>query len=469
MLFSSMTFIFLFLPSLCVLYFSISKIFPKTKYKDYLLLLASIFFYAWGEPRYVIIMLTTIAINYFGALCLDKFSEHKKSVLMLIILIDLSFLIYFKYFNFIVDNLNTLFTADFNMIRVVMPIGISFYTFQSMSYLIDVYRGTVKVQKNIIKLALYICLFPQLIAGPIVQYADIAAQIDKRTENFDKIVYGVKRFIVGLAKKVLLANTLGGVADKIFDVPVNSFPPAIAWIGGISYTLQLFYDFSGYSDMAIGLGSIFGFKFLENFNYPYISKSITEFWRRWHISLSAWFKNYLYIPLGGNREGAVHTYINLFIVFLATGIWHGSGWNFIIWGLWHGLFVILEKLTGWYKIEQKKMVPLQHLTTLFVVIIGWVMFRSENLTYGLNYIKNMFGLLKNINSLYGLDYYGNSVEMMAFIVGILCSMPIFKNCVYPPKNKFVHIGLNLWIMILFLSSVMSLMASTYNPFIYFRF
>ncbi len=468
MLFSSMTFIFLFLPILCALYSGICKFFPKTKYKNYLLLLASIFFYVWGEPRYVVIMLATIVINYMGALFLNNFSNHKKSILGLTVLADLSFLIYFKYFNFIVDNFNTLFTADFNMIQVIMPIGISFYTFQAMSYLIDVYRGVVKVQKNVAKLALYICLFPQLIAGPIVQYADVADQIDRRQETFDKIVYGVKRFIVGLAKKVLLANTLGAVADKIFDSPVTSFSPAIAWMGAIAYSFQLFYDFSGYSDMAIGLGSIFGFKFLENFNYPYISKSITEFWRRWHISLSSWFKNYLYIPLGGNRKGCAHTYFNLFIVFLATGIWHGASWNFVVWGLWHGLFNIFEKLTGWYKIENKKLFPLQHLYALFVVLIGWVMFRSENLSYALSYIQNMFGML-NVNSLYDVKYYIGNIEILVFIIAILCSMPIFKNCVYSPKNKLFHICLNLWIMILFILSVSSIAASTYNPFIYFRF
>jgi len=468
MLFSSMTFIFLFLPILSALYFVLCKFFPKTKYKNYLLLFASIFFYAWGEPRYVVIMLATIAINYIGALYLDKCTKYKKTILTLTVLADLAFLIYFKYFNFIADNLNTLFTADFNMIQVVMPIGISFYTFQAMSYLIDVYRGIVKVQRNIVKLALYICLFPQLIAGPIIQYADIADQIANRTENFDKLVYGIKRFIVGLAKKVLIANTLGAVVDTIFNTPADSFSPTIAWMGAFAYSFQLFYDFSGYSDMAIGLGSIFGFKFLENFNYPYISKSITEFWRRWHISLSSWFKNYLYIPLGGNRKGSVRTYVNLFVVFLATGIWHGASWNFIVWGLWHGIFNIFEKLTGWHKIENKKLALLQHLYALVIILIGWVIFRAENLPYALSYIQNMFGVLK-VNSLYDVQYYIGNIEILVFVIAILCSMPIFKNCVYTPKNKLVHLSLNLWMIVLFLLSVSSIAASTYNPFIYFRF
>ena len=469
MLFSSTTFIFLFLPILCALYFILCKFYPKNKYKNYLLLFASIFFYAWGEPRYVIIMLATIIINYIGALCLDKCPKHKKSILTLTVLLDLGFMVYFKYFNFIVDNLNALFTYDFNMIQVIMPIGISFYTFQAISYLVDVYRGVVKVQKNIAKLTLYICLFPQLIAGPIVQYADVADQIEKRSENFDEIVYGVKRFIVGLSKKVLIANTLGAVADKIFDTPAESFSPVIAWIGAVAYSFQLFYDFSGYSDMAIGLGAIFGFKFLENFNYPYISKSITEFWRRWHISLSSWFKNYLYIPLGGNREGKLRTYFNIFIVFLATGIWHGASWNFIVWGLWHGFFNIFEKLTDWHKKEGKIVALIQHLYTPLIVIIGWVMFRSENLSYALDYIQNMFGVLKNVNSLYEISYYIGNIEIFTFIMAILCATPLFKNCVDTPKNKLVHIGLNLWMIILFLLSVSSIAASTYNPFIYFRF
>ena len=279
----------------------------------------------------------------------------------------------------------------------------------------------------------------------------------------------MKRFIVGLSKKVLLANTLGTVADKVFETPVESFSPTIAWIGALAYSFQLFYDFSGYSDMAIGLGSIFGFKFLENFNYPYISKSITEFWRRWHISLSSWFKNYLYIPLGGNRKGHRRTYINLFIVFLATGIWHGAGWNFVIWGVWHGLFNIFEKLTGWHKVKSKKVVPLQHIYTLFIVVIGWVMFRSENLHYALNYVQNMFGLLKNVNPLYNLSYYLSNAEILGFVVAVLCAMPIFKNCVYTPQNRLIHAELNLWILILFLLSVSSIAVSTYNPFIYFRF
>ena len=464
MLFSSMTFIFLFLPIVCSIYFLV-----KDKFKNYILLFASILFYAWGEPKYLSIMLLTITINYLGAVWLNKFQKYKKPIVITTILANLGFLIYFKYFNFIMENINTLFTSDFNAIDIIMPIGISFYTFQAMSYLIDVYRGEVKVQKDILKLALYICLFPQLIAGPIVQYSDVDTQIDTREENFNKVIYGIKRFIIGLAKKVLIANTLGNLADKVFSQQVSEFTPTIAWIGAIAYSFQLFYDFSGYSDMAIGLGSIFGFKFLENFNYPYISKSITEFWRRWHISLSSWFKNYLYIPLGGNRKGTKRTYFNIFIVFLATGIWHGASWNFVVWGLWHGMFNIIEKFTGWHKKEGGKVAFIQHIYTLLIVIVGWVMFRADNLSIAIAYLKNMFGINSTKESLYRFSYYIDYNEILAFIIATLCAMPIFKNFALPKKNKYIHIALNTWIMILFILSASSIAASTYNPFIYFRF
>ena len=287
MLFSSMTFVFMFLPIVCAIYLLV-----RPEIRNYILLAASMLFYAWGEPKYLAIMILTILVNYTGANYISRSRNliHRKLLLVATILVDLSFLFYFKYFNFVLDNINHLFHTHIDFIDVIMPIGISFYTFQALSYVVDVYRGEVKAQRDIYKLALYITLFPQLVAGPIVKYHDVAEQISCRTVTFDKVAYGVKRFIIGLAKKMLIANTLGAVADKIFAQPVEQFDTLTAWIGAIAYTLQLYYDFSGYSDMAIGLGSIFGFKFLENFNYPYISKSITEFWRRWHISLSTWFK-----------------------------------------------------------------------------------------------------------------------------------------------------------------------------------
>ncbi len=464
MLFSSMTFVFMFLPIVCALYLMCNK-----RFHNPILLAASILFYAWGEPKYLAIMLLTILINYAGALAVEKFNNRKKLWLILTIIVDLGFLIYFKYFNFIIDNINNIFHAHISALDVIMPIGISFYTFQALSYVIDVFRGDCKAQKDVYKLALYICLFPQLIAGPIVKYHDVAEQIEDREVNFDKVNLGVKRFIIGLAKKMLIANTLGAIADKIFTQPADTFTPLVAWLGGISYTLQLYYDFSGYSDMAIGLGLIFGFHFMENFNYPYISKSITEFWRRWHISLSTWFKQYLYIPLGGNRISKNRTYINLGIVFLLTGIWHGASWNFVFWGLWNGFFIILEKMTGWHNETDKLSIKiLKHLYTIFVFVLGWVMFRADNMTYAWTYLKNMFGLVPVHDITYKMIYYVDNVEIITLIIGILCAMPIFKNMVYV-ENKAVKLAVNIWLLVLFILSAASIAASTYNPFIYFRF
>ena len=468
MLFSSMTFVFLFLPIVSALY-----LLARKDLQNYILLLSSILFYAWGEPRYLAIMFLTIINNYVGAnyISRSKNKLHRKILLATTIIVDLSFLFYFKYFNFFMDNINAVFHAHINFIDVIMPIGISFYTFQALSYVVDVYRGEVKAQRDIYKLALYICLFPQLIAGPIVKYHDIAEQFDNHNVTFNKVAYGVKRFIIGLAKKMLIANTLGAVADKIFTQPVEQFDALTAWIGAFAYSFQIFYDFSGYSDMAIGLGSIFGFKFLENFNYPYISKSITEFWRRWHISLSTWFKEYLYIPLGGNRVTKARNYVNLFIVFLTTGFWHGASWNFIFWGLWHGLFIIFEKATGWHKKEGNwRIVSAHHIYCILAFVIGWVMFRADTMTYAWDYIKNMFGLIGEHKIAYKLAYYIDNIEIIAFIVAIMCAMPIFNNILnIKHERKWLRAGVNIWLIILFILSSATIAASTYNPFIYFRF
>lgn len=465
MLFSSMTFVFLFLPIVFALYWLSRK-----ELRNYVLLLASILFYAWGEPKYLMIMLFTVVINYFGAILIDKHQRHKKLILIGTILTDLGFLFYFKYFNFVMNNVNFIFGADIPFLEVIMPIGISFYTFQALSYVIDVYRNDAKVQRDIKKLALYICLFPQLVAGPIVKYRDVDAQIDNREERFDKIVYGVKRFIIGLAKKMLLANTMGAIVDKIFILPVTEFGALTAWVGVIAYTFQVYYDFSGYSDMAIGLGAMFGFKFLENFNYPYIAKSISEFWRRWHISLSSWFKEYLYFPLGGSRVSKARAYFNLFIVFLATGIWHGAEWTFVLWGLWHGVFIMLEKWTGFHKKEGGLALTItQHFYAMMVVLLSRVLFRADTVSYAWQYFKNMFGFIPNHNITYSLGYYVGNIEILAFIVATICSVPLFRNIASPIKNKYMHIMVNLWIVVLFFVSVAAIAASTYNPFIYFRF
>lgn len=469
MLFSSMTFVFMFLPIVLLLY-----LVTKKELHNPILLIASIIFYAWGEPKYLAIMLLTILINYIGAIAIDKFENHKRLALVLTILGNLGFLIYFKYLNFIIDNWNNLFHTNVDMLKIVMPIGISFYTFQALSYVIDVYRGECKAQKDIYKLALYICLFPQLVAGPIVKYHDVAEQINSREVNFDKVSLGVKRFIIGLSKKMLIANTMGAIVDKIFIQDPHTFTHLTAWIGSIAYTLQLYYDFSGYSDMAIGLGLIFGFKFLENFNYPYISKSISEFWRRWHISLSTWFKQYVYISLGGNRQGMLKTVRNLGIVFLLTGIWHGAAWNFVIWGVWNGFFIIFEKLINIKEFEQKYqqwwVKTVQHIYCIFIFVIGWVIFRADNITYAWRYLMNMFGLLHiHTNEIvYGLLYYIDTAEVLAFIAGLLCITPLFSK-ILEVKNKVALVLINIWLLFLFIASSASIASSTYNPFIYFRF
>ncbi len=508
MLFSSTVFLFLFLPIVCALHLLVRK-----ELKDYTLLLASIFFYAWGEPRYVAVMLLTIIINYVGALWVANLNSKKKTfgftlflsertklncscsaaklALLLTVLGDLSFLFYFKYFNFFVENINALFDGHIDFIKVIMPIGISFYTFQAISYVVDVYREEVEPQKNIYKLALYITLFPQLVAGPIVKYHDVADQIEHRTVDFEKVAYGVKRFIVGLAKKVLLANTLGAVADKVFTQPIDQLDCVTTWLGAICYTFQIYYDFSGYSDMAIGLGSILGFKFLENFNYPYISRSITEFWRRWHISLSTWFREYIYIPLGGNRKGNLRCYANLFIVFLITGFWHGATWSFVVWGLWNAVFIIIEKagrnmtqnigtksspdeaasnLLQRYDKAIHLLAPLRHLYALLVVIIGWVIFRADTLSYAWHYLLTMFGVERG-ETMCHLIYYVDRIEIIALTVGIVCSAPLCSKMLeVEGRSRQLRIAaVNLWLLALFILSAASIAASTYNPFIYFRF
>ncbi|MCM1338389.1 MAG: MBOAT family protein [Muribaculaceae bacterium] len=469
MLFSSMTFIFVFLPIVLVLY-----LVTKKELHNPILLIASIIFYAWGEPKYLAIMLLTILLNYFGAIAVDKYQTHKKLLLSLTIAANLGFLIYFKYFNFLIDNCNNLFNTHIHALNIIMPIGISFYTFQALSYVVDVYRGECKVQKDIYKLALYICLFPQLIAGPIVKYHDVAEQIDSREVNFKKVNLGVKRFIIGLSKKMLIANTMGAIADKIFIQDPHTFSHITAWIGAFAYSFQLYFDFSGYSDMAIGLGLIFGFKFMENFNYPYISKSIIEFWRRWHISLSTWFKQYIYIPLGGNRHGLVKTLRNLGIVFLLTGIWHGAAWTFVVWGIWHGVLIIIEKLINIKKFEQKyqhwSIRLFQHIYCILAFVIGWVIFRADSISYASKYILNMFGILRirTEEIVYTQAYYVDNIEVIIFITAVICALPLFKNFLLI-KNKVWKIFINTWLLLLFILSVASIASNTYNPFIYFRF
>ena len=445
----------------------------KKEIRNYVLLIASIIFYAWGEPRYLAIMIITILVNYAGAILLDKHysSRQRLWIVSLTIVLDLSFLFYFKYFNFVVDNINGVWATDFQLLDVIMPIGISFYTFQAMSYLIDVYRREVPAQKDVYKLALYIVLFPQLVAGPIVKYHDVCEQIDNRTIEFKNVIIGFKRFITGLAKKVLIANTLAEVVDKIFAQAPENLTTGVSWLGAVAYCLQLYYDFSGYSDMAIGLGLMFGFRFLENFNYPYISKSITEFWRRWHISLATWFKLYLYIPLGGNRKGAVRTYWNLFAVFLVTGIWHGAAWSYVAWGIWNGIFIVIERFFGLDKDKNDRwyVSAAKHVYAFFAIVWGMIIFRAESLSYAYEYICRMLHI-DVTKHLPDYDYGVNNKFAIMLIVGLICAMPICRNLIYIKyEHKVQRTLVNIWLFLLFFWSTISLAASTYNPFIYFRF
>lgn len=470
MLFSSMIFLWLFLPLVFCSYYLIDK-----RFKNILLLISSIIFYAWGGVSYSLIMLSSIIINYIFALLIDKAIEdnnlkNKKIYLALCVIINLSILGYFKYTNFIISIINSLSQNKIiELTNIVLPIGISFYTFQALSYVIDVYRGHNKAQKNIFNLALYISFFPQLIAGPIVKYHDIENQILNRNESLENIFYGIKRFIYGLSKKVILANMFALSCDEILKQPTNELGTALAWISAILYTLQIYYDFSGYSDMAIGLGRMFGFNFLENFNYPYISKSIKEFWRRWHISLSTWFKEYLYIPLGGNRKRKLFTYINLLIVFFATGLWHGASYNFILWGLFHGLFLVIERIFLGKLLEKNKLKFINHIYVIFVFVIGWVLFRADDLKHAFELYKLMFSYKESI---YTIRYFFYPQTFVCFIFGILFSglfQSIFPKVREATFSSKVYILESVIQFILLFICIMYLVNGTYNPFIYFRF
>ena len=464
MVFSSSIFLFFFLPLVIAGYYVL-----KENYRIYFLLLASLFFYAWGEPKYVLIMLLSIVINYSFGMFIDKSHANKilaKLLLILAVAGNLGILFYFKYLNFALTTVNRVFNTGFAYHNIVMPIGISFFTFQGMSYVIDLYWQKVNVQKNPAKLAFYISFFPQLIAGPIVRYIDIKEQIDKRTVSTEKFASGAQRFVIGLAKKVIIANTVGEVADIIFNISTSEISTATAWLGVICYSFQIFFDFSGYSDMAIGLGKMFGFGFLENFNYPYISKSITEFWRRWHISLSSWFRDYVYIPLGGNRKGNV--YVNLFLVFVLTGFWHGAHFQFLAWGLWHGFFLIIERLLGMREVKNKKIVPLRYVVTMLIVVVGWVFFRSPGLRYALRYIGVMFGFIRTSPEFEGFTvwYYLSPKIIFMLCLAAATSTPLLKITFTSIKRKPVIYGLILTLLFVCIVFVTS---SSYNPFIYFRF
>lgn len=580
MVFSSTLFLYGFLPvTLAGYYISIffdKRVFGRHKILgNYWLLIMSLLFFSWSQLHYVWIILASILVNYVGAMVIDltrggeklnqtagddiaqavhkydveggasakgqygsieknveKIESHRSAehcefsrfCLFVTVFVNLVLLFYFKYFDFAIDTVNHVLSKNIPLRNIVLPIGISFFTFQAMSYTCDVFMKRAKVQRNPFKLALYVMLFPQLIAGPIVRYTDVQAEIDDRHVTIDDFSDGARRFIVGLGKKALIANTMAVTVDSIWAQGIENNTPAIAWLGAIAYSLQIYFDFSGYSDMAIGLGRMFGFHFLENFNLPYISRSVTEFWRRWHISLSSWFRDYVYIPLGGNRHGAVKTYRNLFIIFLLTGIWHGAAWHYVFWGIWHGAFMLLErrfrgqdgtiqgcrvrmlKSDSGYMVMLKDILfrMLQHIYALLIVVIGWVFFRADSLREAVWYLKTMLGRALGSQPGFSVMWYLDGWTVTVLTVGILVSIgvpqSVFRKftekddvsckeacrraekvmgtddgrktqcCVKSMSgNTSFRVFLDIGLLLVLLLSGMSIVSGTYNPFIYFQF
>ncbi|MBR3788594.1 MAG: MBOAT family protein [Clostridia bacterium] len=466
MLFSSIPFLYYFLPSVLILYFLVPK-----KLKNTVLLISSLVFYGWGEPKYLILMVASIIIGYVSGLLIEATNEKsKKRAFMIInVAINICFLGFFKYSNFFVENFNAVTGLSLKLLNIALPIGISFYTFQILSYTVDVYRGTVKAQKNLISLATYITMFPQLIAGPIVRYIDVVGSLEDRKLTFQKVSEGLRRFIIGLSKKVLIANALGEFCTtfKASDDKALLF----YWVYAISFCLQVYFDFSGYSDMAIGLGKILGFEFMENFNYPFISKSISEFWRRWHISLGSWFRDYVYIPLGGNRVKKSKWFFNILVVWFLTGFWHGAAWNFIIWGLYFVIFLISEKTkVGKFIIKTP---VLNHIYTLFFIIISFVIFDAVNMSEAFSYLKAMFGLsavpLISTEFIYYIKEYA-----VILIVGLLGATPLVKKTVTKlTDTKCVKVVVAIFEPIVLVALLVLITAylvdGSFNPFLYFRF
>ncbi len=470
MVFSSVVFLFRYLPLVLLLYFAVPK-----SIKNFILFIVSLLFYAWGEPVYVVLMLFSTVVDYTHGLLVDKYKKTgrmgaAKAALISSVVINLALLGFFKYAGFIVDNVNALFGMSIPFKGVALPIGISFYTFQTMSYTIDIYRGAAKPQKNIISFGAYVALFPQLIAGPIVQYKTIAEQLENPIINDDMFSSGIMRFVTGLGKKVLLANTAGEIFSTLTASGLGSLSALGAWVAIIAYTFQIYFDFSGYSDMAIGLGRIFGFQFLENFNYPYMSKSVTEFWRRWHISLGSWFRDYVYIPLGGNRTTKLGHVRNILIVWLLTGVWHGANWNFIFWGLYYGILLLIEKF---FLARYLKRAPsiVAHIYTLAIVVFGWVFFVFETPAEISAFFAAMFGAngLWDHTSLYTL---ANNIILLAILTLASTDMParLAKRCFATGEHPVLAtVGRVAYIAVFFIISTAFLVNSTYNPFLYFRF
>ena len=466
MLFSSVPFLFYFLPAALILYFLVPG-----RLKNFILLLASLFFYAWGEPKYVLLMLVSIVQGYLFGLLVEKHRGEKASKLFLAlsVLVSLGLLGYFKYADFFLSSVNAVTGLSLPLLKLSLPIGISFYTFQVLSYVIDVYRGETAAQKSFIDLAAYVSLFPQLIAGPIVRYSDVAGQLRDRTHSVSAAAEGVRRFTVGFAKKVLLANQFGALASAYKQTQDASV--LFVWLYALAFLLQVYFDFSGYSDMAIGLGRIFGFRFPENFNYPYISASITEFWRRWHISLGSWFRDYLYIPLGGSRKGKARQLLNILIVWLATGLWHGAAWTFVLWGLWFAVLLLIEKLWLLPLLERRRV--LAHVYTLFFVTLGFVLFDADSAAQALSRIGAMLGAgglpLSSAQAVYYLKSYG---PLLLF--GILCATPLPKKALSALREKrgaksVLDVLEPIALLVPLLIGTAFLVDGSFNPFLYFRF
>lgn len=475
MVFSSIVFLCIFLPAVIILYY----ICP-VKLRNFFLLTASLFFYAWGEPKYILIMLFSTVFDYCNGRLLEYFKQHHKKqvfsklILAISVLGNLGIMCFFKYTDFLITAAGSLLSLDLPLLNLALPIGISFYTFQTMSYTIDVYREKVPAQHNIISFGMYVCMFPQLIAGPIVRYSDVQEEIDVRRNSFAMCAAGMQHFLLGLGKKVLLANQIGALWNEISGLGGSDLSAALAWLGAAAYTFQIYFDFSGYSDMAIGLGEMFGFHFPENFNYPYESKSITEFWRRWHMTLSGWFREYLYIPLGGNKKGMFRQILNLLIVWFLTGLWHGAGWNFILWGLYFFVLLVMEKLFL-SKILTRLPSILQHVYALFWIILGWVIFACDELGQMKNYIKMMAGIGVPVvnqlalyewttHALFLLILAAASTSILQKLAGrflITVSEHIGKSCAFWLKS--------IWCMIVLFLSIAMLVSGSYNPFLYFKF
>jgi len=472
MVFSSPVFLFLFLPIVLMLVLAAGTL----RARNTLLTIASLFFYAWGEGAFVVLMITMVLVNYALALSIARWPGQRAWV-VLAVLLNIGALVWFKYANFLVEILNTLLsggtTTPFVLAPIHLPIGISFFIFQGLSYVIDVHRGHVQAEQKPGPVALYVSMFPQLIAGPIVRYRDVAADIGERRFDFELFASGIRRFVIGLSKKVLIADLAARVADPIFDLDPDVLPASVAWLGLVAYAVQIYFDFSGYSDMAIGLGRMLGFRFLENFNFPYTARSIREFWQRWHISLSTWFRDYLYIPLGGNRKGPTSTYMNLFIVFFLTGLWHGASWNFVVWGLMHGLFMVIERLGAGRKLSA---LPRAFGTVyvLLVVLMAWVFFRSSDITQAWHYILALWSPGHGDPMRYYPTYYLANDVTLALLIGITGGLGWWKALTERSWGMLKRHPLPNWvpdlsILFLFVLCAMSLATSTYHPFIYFRF